>query len=138
MLQKAIDFAKKALEGQTCENGEPYINHSIRIMDQMDTETEKMVAILHDVLEDSPRSIYDLKELGLSREVIDCVEQLTRKNDMTYFEYIDDIATNDICTKVKLAEVNDNQDINRVRKLSFQTYSVEKRCQKVREILNNK
>lgn len=138
MLQKAIDFATKALEGQTSENGEPYINHSIRIMDQMDTETEKIVAILHDVLEDSSRNIFDLKELGLSREIIDCVEQLTRKNDMTYFEYIDDIATNDICTKIKLAEINDNQDISRVRKLSFQTYSVEKRCQKVKEILTNR
>lgn len=138
MLQKAIDFAKKALEGQTSENGEPYINHSLRIMDQMDTDTEKIVAVLHDVLEDSPRSIYDLKELGMSREIIDCVEQLTRKNDMTYFEYIDDIATNDICTKIKLAEINDNKDINRVRKLSFQTYSVEKRCEKVREILTNR
>lgn len=138
MLQKAIDFAKKALEGQKGENGEPYINHSIRIMEKMDTETEKTVAILHDVLEDSPCSIYDLKELGMPREVIDCVEQLTRKNDMTYFEYIDDIATNDICTKIKLAEIDDNQDINRVRKLSFQTYSVEKRCEKVREILSNR
>lgn len=138
MLQKALDFAKKALEGQKSENGEPYINHSIRIMEKMDTETEKIVAILHDVLEDSPCSIYDLKELGMPREVIDCVEQLTRKNDMTYFEYIDDIATNDICTKIKLAEIDDNQDINRVRKLSFQTYSVEKRCEKVREILSNK
>ena len=138
MLQKAIDFAKKALEGQPSENGEPYINHSLRIMDQMDTDTEKIVAVLHDVLEDSPRNIFDLKELGVSREVIDCVEQLTRKNDMTYFEYIDDIATNDICTKIKLAEINDNKDINRVRKLSFQTYSVEKRCEKVREILTNR
>ena len=138
MLQKAIDFAKKALEGQTSENGEPYINHSLRIMDQMDTDTEKIVAVLHDVLEDSPRNIFDLKELGVSREVIDCVEQLTRKNDMTYFEYIEDIATNAICTKIKLAEINDNKDINRVRKLSFQTYSVEKRCEKVREILTNR
>ncbi len=138
MLQKAIDFAQKALEGQKDENGEPYINHSIRIMNQMETEMEKTVAILHDVLEDSPCSIYDLKELGMPREVIDCVEQLTRKNDVTYFEYIDDIATNDICTKIKLAEIEDNKDINRVRKLSFQTYSVEKRCEKVKEILSNR
>lgn len=138
MLQKAIDFAQKALEGQKSENGEPYINHSIRIMEKMDTDVEKTVAILHDVLEDSPCSICDLKELGMPREVIECVEQLTRKNDMTYFEYIDDIATNDICTKIKLAEIDDNQDINRVRKLSFQTYSVEKRCEKVKEILSNR
>lgn len=138
MLEKAIEFARRALAGQYSPNGEPYINHSLRIMDQMSTETEKMVAILHDVLEDSQCSINDLKACGFPREVIDCVEQLTRNNDVTYFEYIDDISTNDICSKVKLAEIEDNQDINRVNKLSFQTYSIETRCNKVREILNNR
>lgn len=137
MLEKAIAFARKALDGQYV-NGEPYINHSLRIMEQMSTETEKMVAVLHDVLEDSQYTIYDLKEWGFPREVIECVEQLTRNNDVTYFEYIDDISTNEICSKVKLAEIEDNKDVNRVNKLSFQTYSIETRCNKVREILNNR
>jgi (p)ppGpp synthase/HD superfamily hydrolase len=138
MLQKAIEFACKALAGQFSENGEPYIEHSMRIMRQMDTEKEKMVAILHDVLEDSQTSIYDLQEAGFPHDVIECVDQLTRNNDVTYFEYIDDIATNDICTKIKLAEIEDNKDINRVKKLSFQTYSIDTRCQKVRDILTNR
>lgn len=137
MLEKAIEFAKKALEGQYV-NGEPYINHSLRIMEQMSTETEKMVAVLHDVLEDSQCNVYDLKAHGFPREVIECVEQLTRNNDVTYFEYIDDISTNDICSKIKLAEIDDNKDINRVNKLSFQTYSIDTRCKKVKEILNNR
>lgn len=138
MLEKAINFAKEALKDQYSPDGEPYINHSIRIMDQMTTDTEKMVAILHDVLEDSQYTIHDLKANGFPNEVIDCVEQLTRKNDVTYFEYIDDISTNDICTKIKLAEIEDNKDIMRVNKLSFQTYSIDVRCQKVRELLNNR
>lgn len=138
MLEKAIAFAKKALEGQYDSKGEPYINHSLRVMDKMTTETEKMVAVLHDVLEDSQCSIHDLHACGFPREVIECVEQLTRKNDVTYFEYIDDIATNDICSKVKLAEIDDNKDVNRVNKLSFQTFSIDTRCDKVREILNNR
>lgn len=138
MLEKAIEFARKALEGQYSSNGEPYINHSLRIMEQMSTETEKMIAVLHDVLEDSQCSIYDLEASGFPREVVECVEQLTRNNDVTYFEYIDDISTNDICSKIKLAEIEDNKDINRVNKLSFQTYSIETRCNKVKEILNNR
>ena len=136
MLKKAIEVASKALAGQTSSNGEPYINHSLRIMNKMATETEKMVAVLHDVLEDSQCSVNDLKACGFPREVIDCVEQLTRNNDVTYFEYIDDISTNEICTKIKLAEIDDNKDEKRVNKLSFQTYSIETRCQKVKEILN--
>lgn len=136
MLQKAINFATNALKGQIGADGEPYINHSIRIMNQMETEAEKIVAILHDVLEDSQCSALDLRDAGFPKEVIECVEQLTRQNDVTYFEYIDDISTNDICKKIKLAEIYDNKDINRVNKLSFQTYSLDTRCQKVIELLN--
>ena len=60
----------------------------------------------------------------------------TAKSDFTYFEYIEDIATSEVCKKVKLAELEDNQDIVRVNKLSFKTYSIEARCKKVREILS--
>ncbi len=136
MLDNAIKFASKVLNGHTDEKGEPYINHAMRVADKMDTEFEKIVAVLHDVLEDTDCSIHDLQDAGFSREVIECVEQLTRKSDFTYFEYIEDIATSEVCKKVKLAELEDNQDIVRVNKLSFKTYSLEARCKKVREILS--
>lgn len=136
MLDHAIKFASKAFNGRTDEKGEPYINHAIRVADKMDTELEKIVAVLHDVLEDSDCTVYDLQDAGFSREVIEYVEQLTRKSDFTYFEYIEDVATSDICKKVKLAELEDNQDVVRVNKLSFKTYSLEARCKKVEEILS--
>ena len=136
MLDNAIKFASKVLNGHTDEKGEPYINHAMRVADKMDTEFEKIVAVLHDVLEDTDCSIHDLQDAGFSREVIECVEQLTRKSDFTYFEYIEDISTSEVCKKVKLAELEDNQDIVRVNKLSFKTYSLEARCKKVREILS--
>lgn len=136
MLDNAIKFASRVLNGRTDEKGEPYINHAMRVADKMETEFEKIVAVLHDVLEDTDCSIHDLQDAGFSREVIECVEQLTRKSDFTYFEYIEDIATSEVCKKVKLAELADNQDIVRVNKLSFKTYSLEARCKKVQEILN--
>lgn len=135
MLDKAIKFATKAFAGRTEENGEPYINHALRVAEKMDTEFEKVVAVLHDVLEDSDCSVHDLQDAGFSREVIECVEQLTRKSDYTYFEYIEDIATCDVCKKVKLAELEDNRDIVRVNKLSFKTYSLDARYKKAQEIL---
>lgn len=138
MLEQAIRVAQQALKGIYSETGEPYIEHAFRIMNQMDTETEKVVAILHDVVEDSQCTLSDLRALKFPREVIDCVDQLTRKNDMTYFEYIDDISTNDLCTKIKLAEIDDNKDYFRVRKLSFQTYSIDDRCKKAKDILLNR
>ncbi len=135
MLDNANKFASRVFNGRTDEKGEPYINHAMRVADKMETEFEKIVAVLHDVLEDTDCSIHDLQDAGFAREVIECVEQLTRKSDFTYFEYIEDIATSEVCKKVKLAELEDNQDIVRVNKLSFKTYSIEARCKKVREIL---
>lgn len=135
MLDKAIKLATKVFAGQTDENGAPYIDHALRVSEKMDTEFEKTVAVLHDVLEDTDCTIHDLQDAGFSREVIECVEQLTRKSDFTYFEYIEDIATSDICKKVKLAELEDNQDVVRVNKLSFKTYSLDARCKKAVEIL---
>jgi len=134
MLDIAIKLATKAFAGKT-ENGEPYINHALRVADKMDTEFEKTVAVLHDILEDSECSVHDLQDAGFSREVIECVEQLTRKSDFTYFEYIEDIATSDVCKKVKLAELEDNKDVVRVNKLSFKTYSLDARLKKAEEIL---
>lgn len=135
MLDKAIKLATKVFAGQTDENGAPYIDHALRVSEKMDTELEKTVAVLHDVLEDTDCTVHDLQDAGFSREVVECVEQLTRKSDFTYFEYIEDIATSDICKKVKLAELEDNQDVVRVNKLSFKTYSLTARCEKAVEIL---
>lgn len=130
-------FAARALAGQMDETGKPYINHSIRVAEKMDTEFEKVVAVLHDVLEDSNDCcIHDLYAAGFPREVVERVEQLTRKNDCTYFEYIEDVATCEVCKKIKLEELKDNKDIFRVNKLSFKTYSLDARCQKAIELLS--
>lgn len=126
-LEVAIDIARDALKGQTDENGQPYIEHSIRVMNRMDTDTERIVAILHDVPEDSDVILKDIKEAGFSNEVLTALERLTKKANMTYLEYIEDISDNDLATKVKLAEIEDNMDIKRVNRMSFKTYSLEER-----------
>lgn len=126
-LETAIAIAREALKGQVDENGQPYIEHSIRVMNQMDTETEKIVAILHDVPEDSDVILKDLKEAGFSNEVLAALERLTKKSNMTYLEYIEDINDSDLATKVKLAEIEDNMDMKRVNRMSFKTYSPEER-----------
>ena len=61
MLQKAIELATAALNGITEENGRPYMDHAIRVMDKMSTEEEKLVAVLHDVVEDTEMTIRDLE-----------------------------------------------------------------------------
>ena len=135
MLQKAIEIAEQALAGMTDQNGQPYIEHARRVMDAVDTEEEKIVAILHDVVEDTEMSLKDLMDEGFSHEVVETLDQLTKRKDMTYDEYIEDISCSPMATKVKLAELNDNMDVIRVNKMSFKTYSLEKRKERSIEAL---
>ncbi len=135
MLSKAIEIAANALKDIQDDKGFPYIDHAMRVMDKMDTEEEKIAAILHDVLEDTEMSIQDLKQEGFSREVLETVAMLTKRKDMTYFDYIDDILCSDLAAKIKIAEIEDNKDIKRVQKMSFQTYTLDQRAAKALLIL---
>ena len=117
-LSAAIEFATAALAEKVDDKGSPYINHALRVMERMDTEEEKMAAVLHDVVEDTEITLQDLCDAGFSREVVETVEILTKRQDMTYFDYIDDIL-----------------DIMRVKKMSFRTYSTEKRAEMALAIL---
>lgn len=135
MLSKAIETAQNALRNMKDADGNPYIDHAMRVMDKMDTDEEKIVAVLHDVVEDTETSLYDLELAGFSRNVLEALDMLTKRSDMTYFDYIDDIHCSELASKVKIAELEDNKDIMRVRKMSFQTYSLEERTKKALGIL---
>lgn len=135
MVENALAFATKVFDGVE-KNGESYIEHTKRVVAQMETDLEKTVAALHDVLQDSDTTVFELEDAGFSKEVIRLVCQLTRQNDTTYMDYIYDCATNDVCRKIKLAEIKDNDDIIRVNRLSFQTYSIKDRRRRSEEILS--
>ena len=137
MYRRAVDFATKALQNRKSDDGRPYVEHALRIADQMDTEEEKVVAVLHDVLEDTEMQAYDLRDAGFPESIVMMVDQMTRHNDTTYFDYIEDVATNPVTKKVKLAELQDNKDIFRVRKLSFQTFPIDVRVERARKVLLN-
>ena len=78
MLQKAIEIAEQALAGMTDQNGQPYIEHARRVMDAMDTEEEKIVAILHDVIRVNKMSF---KTYSLEKRKERSIEALTRNNN---------------------------------------------------------
>lgn len=137
MLSEAIEIARKELAGMNDPDGNSYLEHAMRVMDKMDTEEEKIVAVLHDVIEDTELTLGELVEAGFSRQVVDSVEQLTKRPDVTYYDYIDDISGSELATKVKIAEIEDNLDVARVRKMSFQTFSIEERARRSLKILRN-
>lgn len=107
-LTKALAIAIQAHAGQTDKAGLPYILHPLRVMLQMDTDVERIVAVLHDVIEDSDQTIFTLHDAGFSLEVVAAIDVLTRHAAETYEEFILRVKQSALATKVKLADLHDN------------------------------
>ena len=135
LLERAKAIVEREF-GKRYEEGECYKLHTYRVMEAMDTEEEQIVALLHDIIEDTEVSMVDLEGEGFSKAVLDALEELTKGNEVRYFDYIEDLSLNPLAAKVKLAELKDNMDVVRVNRMSFRTYSLEDRCEKAINILN--
>ncbi len=117
-LDKAIRIAAQVHEGQLDRYGAPYISHPLRVMARMNTDDEKMAAVLHDVIEDSACTLDDLRKEGFSAVVLQAVDHLTRREGEDYLTYIERLKPNPIARKVKLADLEDNMDLRRLPTLS--------------------
>ncbi len=89
MLEKAVALAVKAHAGQRDKSGEPYVFHPLRMMLRCQSFEEKLVSVLHDVIEDSDYTIKELRKEGCPEDVLIAIEHLSRKNDESYDEFID-------------------------------------------------
>lgn len=112
----AVALARRAHEGQLDKAGEPYINHPLHVAEAMDTEEETCVALLHDVLEDSHYTACDLREAGMSEEVVRAVELLTHDERVDYFDYVRALSSNALAAKVKRADLEHNLDPTRLKR----------------------
>ena len=131
-LEKAISIAIEAHEGDVDKAGSPYILHPLRIMFQMDTEEEMIVAVLHDVVEDSDYSFEKLREIGFSERVIEALDSVTKRAGEAYEDFVKRAASHPIGKKIKLADLRDNMDLSRLAKV---TDTDLKRVQKYHEAL---
>ncbi len=113
-LEKAIEIAASAHQGQKQKDGMPYIIHPLTVMMKVETLEEKIVAVLHDVIEDTEVTLADLQEAGFADEVLAGVELMTRTEGQDYEEYIEAISRNAIARKVKLADMRNNIDLLRI------------------------
>lgn len=136
LLEKAKTIVEREFTNKF-EQGECYKLHAYRVAEAMNSEEEKVVALLHDIVEDTELSLADLEAAGFSRKILDAVEDLTKGNGVRYFDYIEDLALNPLAARVKIAELRDNMDVVRVNAMSFQTYSLEDRCAKTLAILQD-
>ncbi len=107
-IEKALQIAARAHEGQQDKHGQPYILHPLRVMNAVDDETAKVVAVLHDVVEDTSVTAEDLRREGFDEAVLAAVECLTHRHGETYADYVVRCKADSIARRVKLADLEDN------------------------------
>ena len=114
-LSRAIALAAEKHAGQFDQGGQPYILHPLRIMASVDTLEEKIVAVLHDVVEDTDVTLEQLREMGFPEEIVEGVASVTHdKKNENYFYYVRRAKQNKIGAKVKAADLRDNLAVNRL------------------------
>lgn len=116
MLSKALEICYKAHNNQVDKAGKPYYLHPIQVALMCDSTKEKIVALLHDVIEDTSYTIDDLIEIGFDNEIIEAVECLTKRKAEQYEYYIKRVSQNPIAKKVKLNDMTHNCDLTRFEK----------------------
>jgi (p)ppGpp synthase/HD superfamily hydrolase len=115
VLERCIALALEAHRGQVDRYGRPYILHPLQLMVQMETEAEMMAAVLHDVVEDSDKTLADIAGLGVPPEVVTAVALLTHdKENVPYETYIQVIKPSALARRIKLADLEHNMDLRRM------------------------
>lgn len=114
MTKKALNLCFEAHKNQTDKSGLPYVFHPFHLAEQMETEETVIVALLHDVVEDTEYTIKDLSEMGFGETVVNAISLLTHDDDTDYMEYVLKIKQNPIAKAVKRADLKHNSDVTRL------------------------
>ncbi len=114
LTKKALSLCFLAHKDQTDKSGMPYVFHPFHLAEQMEDELTTVVALLHDVVEDSEYTLDDLTQMGFPAEVTDAVAMMTHAEGVPYLDYVAKIKENPIARKVKLADLRHNSDTSRL------------------------
>ena len=118
-LQRAIEIATEAHKGQVDKSGKEYIGHPLRVMEMGKSEQERIIGVLHDVVEDTNWTFEALAEEGFSKEIIDALRCVTKLSDNeNYDDFIERVKKNPLAVAVKINDLTDNMDIRRLPYLS--------------------
>lgn len=110
----ALKLCFDAHKNQTDKSGMPYVFHPFHLAEQMKDEDTTIVALLHDVVEDTDYTIADLKRMRFPTNVLEALELLTHNDGTPYMEYVAKIKDNPIAKAVKLADLEHNSDLSRL------------------------
>ncbi len=135
LTRKAITVAYNAHQGQLDRAGLPYILHPLHVAEQMKDEDTCVVALLHDVIEDTDLTLENLREYGFTEAQIEGVRVMTREEDEDYFEYIRSVKTNPLALAVKLEDLKHNSDVTRIIEITDKDLQRLEKYKKAMEIL---
>ena len=134
-LENAIVLATTQHTGQLDKAGQPYILHPLRLMLQFSNPTLQIVAVLHDILEDTATTAEDLKELGFSTEIIQAIQALTKQTGESRLEAAKRTVLNPLATQVKYVDVLDNMNLARINNPTSRDFARFEEYKMVLEIL---
>lgn len=112
--KKAMKFCFEAHKEQFDKSGIPYVFHPIHLAEQMETEETTIVALLHDVVEDTKYTLEDIENMGFDKPIIEALALLTHDDSTPYMDYVLAAKQNPIAKAVKLADLKHNSDITRL------------------------
>lgn len=114
MTKAALRLCFEAHKDQVDKCGMPYVFHPFHVAEQMETEAETCVALLHDVLEDSEFTVEDIRAAGMSEEVVEALLLMTHDSSTPYMDYVAALAKNPLARSVKMADLRHNSDRTRI------------------------
>lgn len=137
LYDQALRIAIRAHEGQTDKSGRAYIMHPVRVAMRCKTPKARIAALLHDTLEDTSVTIEELREQGFPEDIIAAVLSVTKREGESYESFIRRAADNAIGREVKMADLEDNMDIRRLKEINDEDVNRLRKYLKSWHYLNN-
>lgn len=135
--KKALKLCFEAHKDQIDKSGIPYVFHPFHLAEQMNDEVTTVVALLHDVVEDTDYTLSDLQNMGFGKEITDALALLTHSPDVPYMDYVLKIKDNLIAKAVKLADLKHNSDESRLEVVDEKAVLRKEKYQKAIELLKS-
>jgi len=132
MTKKALKLCFEGHKEQLDKSGLPYVFHPFHLAEQMNDEQTTIVALLHDICEDTETTVEELREMGFSESVLAAIELMTHAPDVPYMDYVKRLKENPIARAVKLADLRHNSDMTRLETIT--DYDIE-RCEKYKRAI---
>ena len=135
--KKAMKLCFEAHKDQVDKSGMPYVFHPFHVAEQMTAEATTIVALLHDVVEDTDYTLEDIAAEGFEKEILEAVALMTHEDGVPYLDYVAKLKENPIARAVKLADLAHNSDLSRIGEIDEETKQRLEKYKKARAILES-